>query len=63
MKSIVGDAVTLARLAEGSLDRWDEPALVSHLEFLEALSRQAVGYELALGQDVDLLPESLAAML
>ena len=52
-------SITLARLMEGSVDRWDVRCLDSHLQLLELLSRQAEAYDLHLGQDLGQLPDAL----
>jgi hypothetical protein len=52
--------VALARLIEGSLDRWDGPTIPSHVGLLEALVLQARSYVLSLGQEMSGLTESLA---
>jgi hypothetical protein len=52
-------SVTLARLMEGSVDRWDVLCLNSHLRFLELLSRQTQAYDLHLGKDLGQLSDVL----
>jgi hypothetical protein len=57
-----GKAVTLARLMESSLDRWDEFSLPGHIDLLQILSGQATGYRVYLGRGMSYFPESLAAI-
>lgn len=52
-------AVTLARLMEASVDRWDTLGLGEHLRLLQLLSRQATGYDLRLGRNLQHLPTML----
>ena len=56
-------AVTAARLLEESVDCWDEASLDSHTAILTAASRQAPGYALRLGLDLDTLPPLLETLL
>jgi len=49
-------SVSLARLMEASIDRWDTASLKDHLRILELLSRQAMGFEARLGRDLRRLP-------
>ncbi|MCI0393956.1 MAG: hypothetical protein L0332_08405 [Chloroflexi bacterium] len=56
-------AVTLARLLESSVDRWDEAALPGHVAFLQALSSQAKSYQLHLGRDLEQLPRLLEGVV
>ena len=56
----LSQAVTLARLMEQSIDRWDEAMLDEHMSVLQKLSQQAEAYTLHLGRDVFRLPELLA---
>jgi hypothetical protein len=49
-------SMTLARLMEASVDRWDTTSLNDHLNILELLSRQAEGFELKLGRELQSLP-------
>ncbi|MGD8584306.1 MAG: hypothetical protein PVJ75_03055 [Chloroflexota bacterium] len=53
-------SVTLARLMEASVDRWDTASLDDHLHTLALLSRQAEGYELSVGRDLERLPSLLS---
>lgn len=55
--------VALAQLMEESIDRWDTSALLDHMEFLTALSRQASHYRLQLGSDVNELAQYLQEVL
>jgi hypothetical protein len=59
----VPDAVTLARLLEGSVDRWDSSSLENHVHLLAALSRQATGYDLRLNRALERLPAILDQVL
>lgn len=54
-------AVSLARLMESSLDRWDRECIPTHLDLLTRLCRQASISELSLGKDLDYLSSSLGA--
>lgn len=56
-------SVGLAQLMEESVDRWDTKALLQHMEFLTALSRQASYYRLHLGADVNALSRRLQKAL
>ena len=55
-------AVALARLLEESLDCWDVNALAAHTQCLGQLARQAPGYILELGRDIERLPSLLAGL-
>lgn len=55
-------ALALARLMEGSMDRWDAESLNSHTDFLTELCSQATGYELILGRDGDALMKLLSGL-
>lgn len=55
--------LALAQLMQESVDRWDADALLQHIEFLTTLSRQVRHYRLALGPDVERLPQLLQATL
>lgn len=55
----VAHSITLARLLEASVDRWDAPSLEEHVRIMGALSRQARGFELELGRDLGQLPSIL----
>lgn len=54
-------ALSLARLMESSLDRWDRECIPTHLDLLTRLCRQASICELSLGKDVGYLSSSLGA--
>lgn len=58
-----GQAMSLAHLLEESLDCWDTAALPAHTHGLSRLARQAAGYHLHLGTDVENLPALLTALL
>ena len=58
LQPVVG-SVTLARLMEGSIDRWDTQNLEIHMRILKMLSGQARGYDLHLSRDLGHLPELL----
>jgi hypothetical protein len=45
-------SLTLARMMEASIDRWDTASLKDHLHILELLSRQAMGFEVSLGREL-----------
>lgn len=47
------------RLIAESVDKWDQPMLVPHLQMLEQLSKQAEGWLLLLGEDMARLPALL----
>jgi hypothetical protein len=55
-------ALALARLMEGSMDRWDTESLNSHTDFLTELCSQAAGYDLILGWDGDALMKLLSGL-
>lgn len=57
--SPIASSVTLARLMESSVDRWDSPRLDDHLRVLGLLGRQSRGYELHLSRDLRQLPDVL----
>ena len=52
-------SITLARLMEGSLDRWDTDCLKGHSKLLGTLSEQAEGFDLKLGRKLKMLPDVL----
>lgn len=54
-------AVCLAQLMAESVDRWDPDTLHTHLNLLQAISRQARSYRLHLGQDLSQIPPLIAA--
>jgi hypothetical protein len=55
-------ALALARLMEGSMDRWDTGSLNAHSDFLTELCSQAAGYDLILGRDGDDLMKLLSGL-
>ena len=56
-------AITAARLLEESVDCWDQSSLDDHTAILTAASRQAPGYTLHLGLDIETLPALLETLL
>ena len=56
----LSQAMSLARLMEQSIDRWDEAMLETHVTVLQKLSQQAAAYTLHLGRNVHQLPQLLA---
>jgi hypothetical protein len=55
-------AISLAKLMQESIDRWDEEMLHPHLILLKALSHQADAFDLHLGPDLSSLPTIVARM-
>lgn len=55
----ISHSLTLARLMEASVDRWDTASLKDHLHLLEFLGRQAEGFDLTLGRELQRLPALL----
>ena len=55
----LSQGVTLARMAEESLDRWDSATLHDHLDCLQYLSAQVEGFSLTLGGDAETLIDQL----
>lgn len=58
----VAGSMTLARLMEGSIDRWDLPRMEAHMRILRLLSCQAQGYDLHLSRELEQLPAALEHM-
>ena len=56
-------AATLGRLLPHSVDRWDQEAVGSHIDLLQALAEQAPACRLALGTDVAALPRLLESLV
>lgn len=59
----INRAVSLVRLMEESVDRWDEACLAAHMELLERLIRQTAVYDLCLGTDLGALPAQIEELL
>jgi len=55
----LSQSVAIARLMEGSIDRWDRPVLRDHIRLLERLGRQSESYDLSLGRDTEQLQRIL----
>jgi hypothetical protein len=56
-------SMTLARLMEASVDRWDSFGLDHHMRLLGQLSRQVASFDLRLGRQLDRLPTMLGKVL
>jgi hypothetical protein len=59
----VHPAISLARLLESSIDRWDLEHFSAHTDFLAELSRQAGSYNLILGTEDESLNQSIQELL
>ena len=56
-------AAALGQLLPHSVDRWDQEAVGSHIDLLQALVQQAPAYRLALGTDIAALPRLLESLV